>query len=61
MDEKARFWLEVLTDVKAPENAAQAMPVRSMEIRDWKSRVDSIAMLTMGPNIPTTEVIAQLR
>lgn len=59
--ENARFCPAVLTEVKAPENAAHPIPQSSMDLRDFNGLSDTRYMLMNGPKIPTTEDTVQSR
>lgn len=61
MDEKARFWAGLLTEVKAAAKAAQAAPVRTRDRRLRSRSRDTIHMLRAGPKTPTTEETVQSR
>jgi len=61
MLENARFSAAVLTDVKAPEKAAQTTPVKSIDLLDLNHFNDTRIVLRAGPKIPTTEETVQSR
>lgn len=61
MLENARFSPAVLTDVKAPEKAAQMIPVSSIDLLDLNHGNDTKMVLRTGPKIPTMEEMVQSR
>lgn len=61
MEENARFSAGFFTEVKAPANAAHAAPVKTSDLRLRSHLFDTIQVLRIGPNMPTTDEIVQSR
>lgn len=61
IEENARFSAGFLTEVKAPANAAHAAPVNTRDFRLRSHSFDTIQVLRIGPNMPTTDDIVQSR
>lgn len=59
--ENDRFSAGFFTEVKAPANAAHAAPVNTRDLQLRSHLLDTIQILRIGPNMPTTDEIVQSR